>query len=83
MASCSICFEVLKDSDICKTHCNHTFHTSCLLKWINSNSNCPLCRTELVEKIEPKKEVYRDPLDTILDRPLHTFSHNSFLNYMG
>lgn len=76
MTSCSVCFEVLKDSDKCKTHCNHSFHTSCLLKWISSNSNCPLCRTELVEKkIEPKKEVYRDPLDTILDKnPTYFFT---------
>jgi len=78
MTECSICLDKLdKDKDISITSCNHTFHTSCLLKWICNNGSgeggCPLCRTKLVEiekRPEPEPEpVTRryDVLDRILD----------------
>ena len=25
--------------------CNHTFHTSCINKWLENNNTCPNCRT--------------------------------------
>lgn len=81
MATCSICLDSLGDRDKCKTICNHSFHTSCLLIWINENSNCPMCRHKLIEKKpEIKMQVYRDPLDSILDTPMNP---SSFTNYMG
>ena len=83
MTSCSICFEVLEEKDTCKTKCNHSFHTSCLLKWINSHSNCPMCRTELVEKKKEDNNIYRDPLDTLLDENPSRIISNAFQNYMG
>ena len=30
--------------------CKHTFHLHCIIKWIEENENCPLCRAKWVEK---------------------------------
>ena len=46
---CSICLEELQNAtiDYAITRCNHIFCTSCLLKYIKYNNNCPLCRKML------------------------------------
>tara|TARA_R110000787_G_scaffold92854_1_gene195031 strand:+ start:127 stop:603 length:477 start_codon:yes stop_codon:yes gene_type:complete len=31
-----------------KTICNHEFSTKALIKWLDLNYNCPLCRTNLI-----------------------------------
>tara|TARA_R110002126_G_scaffold18662_4_gene71101 strand:- start:1602 stop:2075 length:474 start_codon:yes stop_codon:yes gene_type:complete len=31
-----------------KTICNHEFSTKPLIKWLNDNYNCPLCRASLI-----------------------------------
>ena len=48
--SCPICLEKLKKTNISITECNHTFCTTCLLTSIQKNTNCPLCRKELIKK---------------------------------
>ena len=49
--SCSICLEELDSkSNFVITSCNHSFHSDCLLKWLNNNNNCPLCRNKLIDK---------------------------------
>jgi hypothetical protein len=40
---CSICLTQINNIDICVTACNHTFHTSCLMR--SNNNACPLCRS--------------------------------------
>ena len=47
---CCICFEELQSATIDKTvtRCNHHFCTSCLLKNMKYNNECPLCRTILL-----------------------------------
>jgi len=43
---CVVCLEELfEDKKI--TPCNHSFHLHCILEWLNSKENCPLCRTKL------------------------------------
>lgn len=27
--------------------CKHSFHSDCLMKWLEKSSNCPLCRYDL------------------------------------
>ena len=54
---CCICLVRLSELDleiadkIIKTDCNHYYHKSCLINWINSDNelrlNCPLCLGEL------------------------------------
>lgn len=41
---CSICFESLKDEEMFKTRCGHTYHPKCLHSWLNRKQNCPVCR---------------------------------------
>ena len=45
--TCSICFDEFKeDIDVSKLKCNHLFHFSCIDKWMEQQSTCPICRTE-------------------------------------
>ena len=39
--------QYVPDSDILRLPCNqhHYFHRDCILKWIESNPTCPLCKT--------------------------------------
>ncbi|ESQ37687.1 hypothetical protein EUTSA_v10028991mg [Eutrema salsugineum] len=47
--SCPICFE---DYDVenprLTTKCEHDFHLSCLLDWIERSDSCPICDKEVV-----------------------------------
>ena len=47
--NCSICISsLIKDDEIIKTKCNHTFHKDCIIKYLKEYSNkCPICRTEV------------------------------------
>ena len=46
-ASCPICLCELAASDEGATQmpCKHTFHDSCLTKWLRSHNTCPVCRS--------------------------------------
>ena len=46
--SCPICLKIIGE-DSCKTKCGHRFCTGCLLKAVQRNGSCPLCRGELIE----------------------------------
>ncbi|KAL0385461.1 UNVERIFIED_CONTAM: E3 ubiquitin-protein ligase RING1-like [Sesamum radiatum] len=45
--SCSICLEGFDNSDGARLPCSHMFHESCILRWLQENHVCPLCRHEL------------------------------------
>ena len=46
--ACPICMKIIgEDNSI--TECGHRFCTGCLLKSVQINGSCPLCRKELVE----------------------------------
>jgi hypothetical protein len=49
---CPICFESLKGvtkTSVTSTTCKHSFHKSCLNKWLDKHDSCPCCRTKLKE----------------------------------
>ena len=48
--SCAICMNTI-GKDCCTTECGHKFCTGCLLKAVQRNGSCPLCRKELIENI--------------------------------
>jgi hypothetical protein len=50
---CSICYDNLKDP-ILDPNCQNLFCGECLLKWIEKNNSCPLCR----KNIDLKKIIY-------------------------
>ena len=42
---CSTCLESFTSKcDISTTPCGHVFHTDCITRWLNNNSNCSQCR---------------------------------------
>jgi hypothetical protein len=44
---CSVCFEKLIDSDICRElKCKHLYHQNCIDKWLDEHITCPVCREE-------------------------------------
>ena len=55
--SCSICRNNLKKNDlVCMTKCNHYFHCSCLVTWLNRNDSCPICRSKnILDGIKSRK----------------------------
>jgi hypothetical protein len=58
--NCAICMEVLVNSEgkSCRQifSCKHTFHSKCLLGWLNVNESCPNCKEQLNKKSCLEKE---------------------------
>ena len=46
-SECTICLLNYTDKTKKITECCQTFHTKCLDKWLQNNTSCPLCRTEM------------------------------------
>jgi len=59
---CPICMDSIKTTNNCTTPCGHKFCFRCLTEAMNNNTQCPLCRQELVEN-----ESDRDDEDTEYD----------------
>lgn len=52
LGPCTICLEDLAESEgqkrsIITMPCDHLFHDSCILTWLERNRGCPLCRREV------------------------------------
>ncbi|XP_022756571.1 RING-H2 finger protein ATL63-like [Durio zibethinus] len=47
---CVICLSPFEDNDIGRNlpKCGHGFHVDCIDMWLQSHSNCPICRTPLL-----------------------------------
>jgi len=44
---CPICYDVILEDDVARTHCGHTFHVTCLTSWLERATTCPSCRTRV------------------------------------
>jgi hypothetical protein len=42
---CPICMEIIHKKNGITTQCKHNFHKICLITHINTNKNCPMCRS--------------------------------------
>lgn len=42
---CCICHERLQE--FVRLKCSHCYHMNCLMKWLQNNTTCPICRQEL------------------------------------
>ena len=52
---CVICHEEWKYGDMCySTHCNHVYHSDCLMKWMERSKSCPTCRAPVIPPNDPK-----------------------------
>ena len=51
---CAICYEQIKKDERmivlnCSEHAiGHAFHESCILKWLQQEPTCPICRTKIL-----------------------------------
>lgn len=52
--SCSICLEIITETNVVITKCNHKFHLTCILNHSerSENKSCPVCRRLLKEEEE-------------------------------
>ena len=57
---CIICLLNYTEETKKITECNHIFHQECLERWLQENTSCPLCRSEL----KPKNNVY-SPINSL------------------
>ncbi len=43
-STCSICTETIKPYKVRPLQCGHYFHGECLMRWVQRNEVCPMCR---------------------------------------
>lgn len=45
---CAVCLEDFEPKEkVMLTPCNHMFHEDCIVPWVKSNAQCPVCRFSL------------------------------------
>ena len=43
--ACAICLEDFKlEEEVMLTPCSHMFHENCIVPWVKSHAQCPICR---------------------------------------
>jgi hypothetical protein len=49
--TCNICLDDFKEKEVVTTlpQCLHSFHKTCISKWLAINKICPVCRTDISE----------------------------------
>uniref|UniRef100_A0A2P2Q4T6 Uncharacterized protein MANES_09G090000 n=1 Tax=Rhizophora mucronata TaxID=61149 RepID=A0A2P2Q4T6_RHIMU len=52
---CPVCLSVFAEGEDLKQLgvCKHSFHADCINKWLNSHSNCPVCRASVAVNKRP------------------------------
>lgn len=49
-ATCAICLEIYQQSEILtQLRCCHFFHSSCVTRWFQQSTQCPLCRAAQID----------------------------------
>lgn len=69
---CSICFDNADNSD--KTgHLTHIFHTHCILPWLEIDSSCPTCRSQVSSLNDTPILPRRQPMPQVVQQegPVH------------
>lgn len=49
---CTVCMSEFEGGDVLRLlpNCKHAFHISCIDTWLQSHTNCPLCRARVIDK---------------------------------
>ena len=58
---CSICLEKNNKSRTVK--CGHSFHDSCIDRWLSDHDTCPCCRTVLKDTLKFNIRFFGDEVD--------------------
>ena len=67
---CSICLENIKYSEgSFLNECEHIFHKNCLNNWLETNTTCPNCRTDISYVPPTKVSPFYDFIQFILRFP--------------
>ena len=80
--SCPICMDVIGSTNCAKTSCGHSFCLSCIVKCLESNHICPLCREDIMEKKEATagKKLKMDDAVRIIEDEMDTFGLHTQLS---
>lgn len=77
---CCICLSPMRE-EIFKTECNHSFHTDCIMQWLNTNDTCPICRGNILSSKHISNRYYMSPLTRrqreTLERVFHCYYCNN------
>jgi hypothetical protein len=57
---CPICYEPIKKYGFCTTNCEHTFCMDCMVRHLQINQSCPLCRDKVAPPPPDKKQYDAD-----------------------
>lgn len=51
-SECPVCLSVFAEGEEVKqlSSCKHSFHATCIALWLDSHSNCPVCRASIVKR---------------------------------
>ena len=67
--SCSICLSNIDDNRYI-LGCAHHFHENCILRWLQQNSNCPICRCPVEDDIcSTENIILINPQPVRIERP--------------
>ena len=69
---CPVCFEKIGTKNVSVTKCGHEFCTTCLLKAVNRNGECPMCRNMLSENLSAR--TFLQNQERIIKRSLDDFN---------
>lgn len=57
--SCTICLEDFEPKEEVRvTPCNHMFHEDCIVPWLKSHGQCPVCRSMLYDQVTRNRSLY-------------------------
>ncbi|KAJ7959843.1 RING-H2 finger protein [Quillaja saponaria] len=88
LLECAICLSAFEDGEIGRNlpKCGHAFHVECIDMWLNSHSNCPICRASIVDRIVENENdsqlglVNRDEpfalMEIVIDSPSSVINEN-------
>jgi RNA polymerase subunit RPABC4/transcription elongation factor Spt4 len=60
--SCPICSEdFVVGTEETKLPCGHLYHRTCVMPWLETKQNCPICRTELSDELPALSDLEKLP----------------------
>jgi hypothetical protein len=50
-------YNAKEDEEMTILPCKHTFHTECIKEWLVKEKMCPMCKQEIITKIQSTKKL--------------------------